>query len=332
MEAKLEDAAYLFISLDTESTGLNVALDEVTELGFMIGLFDKDCNVLPLLGQFVRRIKVNRAISAGSQRVTNITNEQLEQEESFVAVMEEATQYINETCSKVNRDVVRGLLTHGGIKFDAPLLIHELHRNSIVPNTFLRRWRVTYLIDTLSFCRNPSLLDHTLLMRHKSGEAVFKLGDIHRAVVGTELVGAHGALQDALGVWAILTHCAPLRKAIAEDMKTQKFNYVVNFERFICSVMDHLKTQSKKKPAATYQTIDLFFQRKAPKIDHGSSSSSSSITAPFVTTGASSSSSSEICCRAATEESSSSDSTVSRLDADVGLASSSTSLCLPTSL
>lgn len=282
-EAGMEFVA-LGLSLDFESTGLNVAVNQITEFGIAVIGFDKECKVHKLEAEFRMRIKVDRQISVASQRITHITNEQLANELTFLEVLEECTKFITHTCEPYGRDVPRALITQNGKDFDVPLLVHELHRNGQTPNLYLRRWRISSLVDMLPFCRNPSLLDNTKLMRTEFGRPIFKLGDIYNMFVGKPLAGAHGALQDALGVCEILQHSETLRKAVLDDIRFLTYNYIVNFERFIVNLMADLSKAKPKTDTKPVRTIDSYFKRQKTTViapnssfsSHSSSSSSSS--------------------------------------------------------
>lgn len=274
VDVKTDEFIVLGLSLDFESTGLNVSLDQITEFGIAIIGFTKNDTVCKLPNEFRMRVKVNRQISVASQRITNITNEQLNDELPFDDVLEKCTEFITQSCEPFGRDVTRALITQGGKDFDIPLLIHELHRNGKTPNLYLRRWRVTSLVDMLPFCRNPTLLDNTKLMRNEFGRPIFKLGDVYEMLVGKPLVGAHGALQDALGVCEILQHSASLRKAVLDDVRFLTYNYVVNLERFITTLMSESFKAKPKTITKPVRTIDTFFLKRQ-KTDTGSNQSSS---------------------------------------------------------
>jgi len=282
-----EEVIRVYFSFDLEATGLKTKEDEITEIGVCTVVEQRDNRWIVLPETFCQRVRIKGDLCIAAQRITKITKEQLMKEQPFVDVLAKFTDYIARMCFNLPRDAERCFLGYNIKDFDGPLLLNEMHKNGLDVIKYTRQWRISHFVDMLPFCRNPKIIDATKLPRDKTGRAIYRLGEIYSVILGKPLVGAHGALQDSIGVLQLLLHIADLREIIVCDIKSKNPTIIVNFMQFVTKHTSEIKkiTTSKKDDSVKKErTIDMFYFKKA-KIDQESSNkppSSISTTIPDV--------------------------------------------------
>lgn len=255
----------VLVSLDTETTGLKVYEDQITELAAKSVLLFNDCSfeVLHSLDHvdvsddsacvkdgktsttlitkkkeaFQRHVKCTKAIGLKSQRITGITEKTLLNAPLIATMFELFAQYIQNIWQNVNSDVALILVAHNGIKFDLPIIIAELERNNLNATKYMRQLKFSYLLDTVIMARD--VVDTLNLPRDNTGKPCFKLGGIYQMLCKRELVGAHGAEADCSAVLELLLEHACFRDAFLQDWNGPK-KYFKNIMNIVTDVVENI--------------------------------------------------------------------------------------------
>lgn len=280
-------ATHVFISFDLETTGLRVQEDDITEIGAAVFLLDEKSNIHTTPNTFCQRVRADKAMSVAAQRITKITDEQLANEQPFPVVLDQFTAFISNSCNAYPRSVLRALVAFNGNAFDMLLLIHVMRRHNIDPIKYFQRWRISFILDVMVLCRVPGIIDSTTLPRANTGRAIYRLEKIYQSVLQKPLVGAHGALQDCVGVIELIMGCESLQSLIIKDLQLKTPQFAINFPDFITNYIDVINRDKRKdkKVDKRIRTIDSFYsvdthklaaQRTTDTVTPSSSSSSSS--------------------------------------------------------
>jgi len=280
----------IVLSMDLETTGLKVFVDEITEIGTASAVLftDGSFRLLKIKKQkenedakgkedeeqwedFQKYVKCKRAISNKSQYITGITAAKLKDAPTIKPAMERWAHYVTTICAAYPDSVPRIMIAHNGKDFDIPMMIAELEHCGISAMKFMRPLRFSYFLDTIPLSRD--VVDTTLLPRDKNGRACFKLGGIYEAICQRPLVGAHGALADCTAVLELILHHDCFKKAFMADFQQvtkHASKYFMNFMTLVSEIVEKLPktapsttTPSANAPALKkVKTLDQFFTPK----------------------------------------------------------------------
>ncbi len=244
------------VSYDLEATGLQVYVDEITEIGAESAVLFKD-GTFQLLQQFETRVRCTRAISAKAQKITGISIEVLVDAPKVIPALKLFEKYIEEACTV--EEAPRILVAYNGTKFDVPMCVAELERGGVSATKFMRQLRFTYLLDPVLMARE--VVDTTLLPRDKHGKPCFKLGGVYEALCGIPLLGAHGALADSSAVLKLLLEQSCFRDALIKDCQASKPKYLANLMTLVTDVVSKIPKQvaAKQADSKKLKTLLHFF-------------------------------------------------------------------------
>lgn len=177
------------IHFDLECTGLSTASCRIVQIGAVATDSTGQTHTFDTL------VHADRPMEPGASRVTGIKDMDLVGQPRIKEALLMFFNFVNSI-----KGTKRILCAYNGFKYDFLVLLAEMARNQMDVSTF----NVDFLIDPLSWAK--SSLDTTGLIRKASGNASFKLGDLHMALCGATLDGAHDALVDCYGLQRVCDH------------------------------------------------------------------------------------------------------------------------------
>lgn len=264
----------VLVSFDLESTGLQVFVDQITEIGACAAVLYTDLTFEALKynekdqTDFVTYVKCSRTISQGSKQVTKITEEKLASAPNTAQALHMFGAYLCKIGHGLPEQVPRILVAYNGTKFDVPMCIAEMEHKGINATKFMRQWRFSYLFDPVIMARD--VCDTTILPRDKNGKACFKLGGVFQALCKRPLIGAHGALADCAAVLEMILEQDCFKQALVKDVQSPKPKYLSNLMTLVTETVKQLPkttTESSLKPVLKKaRTLDSFFKPAATTV------------------------------------------------------------------
>lgn len=232
------------LSIDTESTGLSIYNDHVCQLALAIEHHHAD-GTMDKLQPFKTLLSCSKEMSAKAAAITGLDDSKLQNGLPPQAAYKQLLIHVNKVC--VDPSLPRVLVHYNGHGFDVPLMVADIQRAGLDPMSYFRQLRLEYSLDILMAARH--YVDATVLPRHVNGRASYKLGHVHKALVGHEFANAHDALADSRAVLACLKHeCfAPCLNAIVEAQSHESIPGLMNPMTLVRQCTNVLK-QRKKKP------------------------------------------------------------------------------------
>jgi len=238
------------VSLDLETTGLSIYMDQITQVGVVLERVDNDGIILST-DTFASYVKCTKAISEGAKKVTGITEETLVNSCDFQQCFRDIISFLNTKCDK---DDVRILVSYNGHRFDLPVLVAEVMRcGDGDPAAMLRRLKLDRSIDLLPTVKET--YDYSKLPANKFGRASMKLGDVYRAVCGRSIIDAHDALADSKATLVVL-HDDSLWPSLADTSRCIPAASLFN------SCIDRIKSKTTKASTCSSHTIASFLGNK----------------------------------------------------------------------
>ena len=189
----------LSIYLDFEATGLSRWNDRITQIGALAAR----SGVMEPIGKFESFVFTEKKISAKASEVTGIYNEDLKGAPIVAVVLQQFFTWIQSV--RIDLEEVT-LIAYNGINYDFPMLYCEMLRSEMNIDRQLKASGIMSLVDPLIWARTS--IENMLLLRKKSGNCSFCLGDVHRALTGCAIKNAHSALADTEALHRVCVHSA----------------------------------------------------------------------------------------------------------------------------
>lgn len=198
--------------LDFESTDRTPLECRIVQIGAV--MLDPDGNEQT----FQTLVKADQPMCAAATEVTGIKDSDLHGAPACQPALAQFFEWLD----RVRRGHNVVLSAYNGLSFDFPLLMSEMHRWSMSPYATLRRHGVVRFADALPWAR-VNVPSHRLIKK-PSGEASFKLTDLHESMVGCRFEGAHDALAD----------CKALRSVCEAPFLREKGYSTEQLNNFCC--------------------------------------------------------------------------------------------------
>jgi DNA polymerase III alpha subunit (gram-positive type) len=282
----------MIIYLDFESTGLNRWHDQVTQVGAVaVRCNPNNLKEWKIVSQFETLVLASKKISEKASEITGITNEMLE---GYPNDLEKKCEPAPKTkkalsdffvwirsCRKNDREEVI-LSAYNGFNFDFPMLFSEMFRCEM---NIVRE----FTTSGIKYCKDPLIwaranLDKTCLLRNKTGQPSFKLGDVHSSLIGNEFENAHSALADTRAMFKVCCHekfcsmldsCKDLQSICIEKMSnqtkdTRKTNFVFTSTYLIHDFLkkrQSINAETKKNVTNKIQNLFQLTSRKRKTCD-----------------------------------------------------------------
>ena len=180
--------SFVLLSVDTETTGLSVRKDEVTQIAVAAQRIIVDKGIVAPgsepLDAFCSYIRCQKSCSEQSTKITGISDAMLKTAPPPAEVYDRFLKHVDKICRP---DDIRVFVAYNGISFDLPIMMAAIHRCLGKEQSALwwRRMKLSYVVDPLHMAR--AVLDKSQMVRSlRAGQTrcSYKLGALDLAKRG----------------------------------------------------------------------------------------------------------------------------------------------------
>lgn len=140
--------------------------------------------------EFKTMVRSDKSIKPEASAITGIKDSDLVNAPKCAEALRMFFAWIDKT----RKDCLVVFVAHNGAGYDYLLLMSEMHRWDFPIYVTMNRHGIVRLADTLPWAR-VNIPSHRLVKK-PTGEASFRLGDLHESLLGHRFDGAHDALTD----------------------------------------------------------------------------------------------------------------------------------------
>lgn len=186
----------LRLYLDFEATGLDPKNADIIQIGAVAKRQNEE-----KIADFESLVKTKQLINSKVFEITKINNKLLENAPLFQTAIDKFQTWLDNIRSNEENVII---IAYNALKYDIPLLCHNLVRNNVDLISFFKRCRIISFLDPLIWARFN--LDTCNLIRNKRGKCSYKLGDIYKSFFGVNFANAHNAMADCIALMKVCEH------------------------------------------------------------------------------------------------------------------------------